>query len=196
MIPAPGWKKPGDIVYAPWKVDLLRYLGSLFKIPILVETGTCEGATIVPLHDNFQYIYSVELSPYYYEKAVERTKDIKNIYLSQGNSVQFLKSMLYYEGGYLPHEPILFWLDAHSSGGLTADEGDPLPEELRIITACRPDALIVIDDMGDAELTQVKKQGVSLEGWYREYRTGEIIMHKGGYIIPPFEEINEDSNHG
>lgn len=181
MRSAPNWSQPGDPVDGVWKEDLLRYLGALFGITVLVETGTCEGSTIAKLHSNFEQIHSIELSSYYFRKAVERLSDKKNIYLYHGNSTTLLSGLLIS----IVNSPTLFWLDAHSSGGLTANEGDPLAEELKIIMEKRPDALIVIDDMKDAELTHT---GIDFTGWHKEYRTGEVIMHKGGYIIPPFEE--------
>ncbi len=47
------------------------------------------------------------------------------------------------------HGKILFWLDAHCSGGITAEEGkDPLMDEIRAIKANRiKNAVILIDDI-------------------------------------------------
>lgn len=178
---APNWIMPGDSVDGIWKEDLLRYLAELFKLPILVETGTCEGSTIEAIHHSFREVHSIELSPYYYGKAKERLLGKDNITLYQGNSARLLPLIL----AKIPNCGTLFWLDAHSSGGLTADEGDPLADELKTIMKMRPDSLIVIDDMADAEL---KHTGLDFTGWHKEYRTGEILMHKGGYKIPKFEE--------
>jgi hypothetical protein len=181
MKSAPGWKTSNDSVSGVWKEDLLRYLGELFNISILVETGTCEGSTILAVHKSFREIYSVELSPYYYAKSLVRLKGINNINLYLGDSAVWLDQILQT----ISNEPTLFWLDAHSSGGLTANEGNPLTDELKIIMKRRPNALIVIDDMPDATLNHT---GIDFNGWHKEYRTGEILMHKGEYVIPPFEE--------
>jgi hypothetical protein len=178
---APNWNTPEDPVDGVWKEDLLRYLGELFEIPVLVETGTCEGSTILAVHASFKEIYSVELSPYYYNKSVKRLAGIDNITLYQGNSVKVLPEILQK----VANKKILFWLDAHSSGGLTANEGDPLSSELKLIMSSKPDSLIVIDDMPGSELLHL---GIDFTGWHKEYRTGEVIMHKGGYDIPPFED--------
>jgi len=87
----------------------------------------------------------------------------------------------------VPKEPVLFWLDAHSSGPHTADDGDPLHDELEVVMRLRPDALIVVDDRKDAEFEDT----LDFTGWQKEYRTGEVIIHKSGmYNIPPFEEVN------
>jgi hypothetical protein len=181
MRPAPQWQKPGDPVEGIWKEELLRYLGTTFNLQVLIETGTCEGSTIYAVHDAFREIHSVELSPYYFAKARTRLQHIQNINLYLGNSGIWINRILHD----ISNEPTLFWLDAHPSGGLTANEGDPLGEELKAIMSKRPDALIVIDDMSDASLVHLN---LDFTGWHKEYRTGEVFMHKGGYEIPPFEE--------
>lgn len=181
MRPAPNWKNSGDSVDGVWKEDLLRYLGTTFGLTILVETGTCEGSTLAKIHKSFEQVHSIELSAYYFRKSVENLTGRDNIHLYQGNSAKLLPGILQS----IADVPTLFWLDAHGSGGLTANEGDPLADELKIIMDRRPDSLIVIDDMKDAELLHT---GIDFTGWHKEYRTGEIIMHKGGYQIPSFEE--------
>ncbi len=160
---------------------MLRWLGKTFNLQVLVETGTCEGSTPMALHTDFRKIYTIELSDYYFQRSVKRLRGIKNVHISNGNSEKCLEGIL----NSIVNEPTLFWLDAHSSGGLTADEGDPLATEIQIIQRCRPDALVVIDDMLSAELAHLN---MDLSAWKREYRTGEIIMHMGGYDIPAFEE--------
>lgn len=184
MKKCPRWHQSGDSVNGKWKQDLLRYLGAEFNLRYLIETGTCEGSTPQAVADNFKEVHTMELSPYYYNEALWRLGGYPNVHLYRGDSRTLLPEIL----NNIPNVPVLFWLDAHSSGGMTADEGDPLAEEIKIITEMRPDSLVVIDDMLDAELRHVVDAGVSLDGWIREYRTGEVIMHRGGYVIPPFEE--------
>ena len=113
--------------------------------------------------------------------AFNRLKALGNVHLHHGNSDKALRGLLLR----LDVRPTLFWLDAHSSGGLTADEGDPLPAELAAIAELRPDALVVIDDQKDDVLCQVPPEIV--DGWVRDFRCGVLILHKGQYGIPPFE---------
>ena len=56
---APGFKQWPDPVDGMWKIELLRYLGKVFDLSILVETGTCEGVTPFFLHDDFRDIYTI-----------------------------------------------------------------------------------------------------------------------------------------
>ena len=178
---APNWTKPGDPVNGVWKQDLLRWLGKLFNLRVLVETGTCEGSTPMALYKDFREIYTIELSDYYYQRSVKRLRGISNVHISHGNSEKCLEGIL----NAIPNEPTLFWLDAHSSGGLTADEGDPLGIEIQIIERCRPNALVVIDDLLNCSLDHLN---MDLSKWHREYRTGEVLMHQGKYKIPQFDK--------
>lgn len=177
---APDFKEWPDAVSGMWKIELLRWLGSITGIKILVETGTCEGVTPWNLQNDFDRIYTVELHKGLFESAAKRLSEIKNVYQCFGDSREFLRN--FFEEP--PTSPILFWLDAHSSGPHTADAGDPLAEEITIITQNCPDALIVIDDM----MGLYDGRAISVPGWHREYRTGEIVMYKNGrYSIPEFE---------
>ena len=181
MIGAPGFKQWPDAVNGEWKLSLLRWLQGITGIDILCESGTCEGITPARLQDCFREIHTIELHPGLYENARNRLKDFPHVKQYFGSSRKLFAPILEKLGP----QPIMFWLDAHSSGPHTADDGDVLPEEIAIITRLCPDALIVIDDMKDAFL----HAELDPPGWHREFRTGEILMFKSGrYKIPPFEE--------
>lgn len=185
MRKCPNWSQPGDSVNGFWKQQLLQHLGSHFQLDTFVETGTCEGATCQFLNESFKLIFTMELSSHYHLESQRRLAPYQNITLFHGDSREILPKIL----DILAGRPALFWLDAHSSGGATADAGDPLPEELLQIMQKSPNALIVIDDMLSAELRHVEESGVSFEGWTRVYLTGEIIMYRtGAYELPKFQE--------
>ena len=182
-----NYKKRGDVVPPQWKVALLRWLGHEMNFRSLVETGTCFGATCMELHNDFDKIYTVELSDELYDVAKENFDSlcIKNVVQYRGSSRRMLSVML----ADVPPGPVLFYLDAHRSGKGTSDDGDALPDELRAVMQLRPDSLVVIDDCADCELEPVQKQGVDLTDWHREYRTGMVIMwREGQYDVPPFED--------
>lgn len=185
MKKAPNWSSPKDPVNGIWKQDLLRYLGEEFDLRILVETGTCEASTIEALHNDFDEIHSIELSLHYYNISKQRTANFKNVHLYQGNSDYLLGEVLFK----IRKPRLLFWLDAHSSGGMTANEGDPLPHEIKAILDHAPNSIIVIDDQQDTALNQVASAGISLEGWIRHYISGELILFREGmYTLPTFED--------
>jgi hypothetical protein len=181
---APNFSHWPDPVEGRWKQKLLIWLSLVTDIKILVETGTCEGATPLAVHPYFREIHTIELHPKLFEIAFHWIGKLSNVFMYPGASQEILPKIL----EQFPGEPLLFWLDAHASGPHTAQD-NPLPEELKIITSMSPDALIVIDDQKDALLP---REGFArprqYPAWHREYRTGEILMHKiGRYRIPPFD---------
>ena len=181
------YKKASDVVPPRWKCDLLRWLGQELGLRNLVETGTCWGASCMELYKDFDKIFTVELSDSLYNGAEVNFRRLRigNVVQYKGSSRTMLPVML----ADVPPGPVLFYLDAHGSGNGTADDGDPLADELKIIMQLRPDSLIVIDDCADCELEPIKKQGVDFTGWHKEYRTGEVILHREGqYVVPLFEE--------
>jgi hypothetical protein len=119
---------------------------------IIVETGTYFGDGIKNyLESNyFNKIYSIELSNKYYLRSKELFKQHSNVELIEGDSSVVIKDLV--EKSLLEDEPILFYLDAHFSGGDTAGEnifnGCPLLNELESISnrTVKGD-VIFIDDM-------------------------------------------------
>jgi hypothetical protein len=185
---APNFKAWPDSVDGKWKQQFLVWLGEVCDIDILVETGTCEGATPLAVHPYFEQIHTIELHEELFRIASSWIGDFQNVYMYQGSSPDWLPTII---GGF-PDYRILFWLDAHSSGPHTAQD-NPLSVELRIIMQLCPDALIVIDDQMngdfiDGEGRYILDDDVDLTGWHHEYRTGEVLMYKEGrYSIPPFD---------
>lgn len=185
MRSAPNYKQ-GHAVDGKWKQELLIYLGYHFILKTFIETGTCDGGTLEAVYNRFRNSYSIELSDYYYKISSEKFKDVDKVKLFHGNSATLLREVI---NDYVWDNSCLFWLDAHSSGGKTANEGDPLPEEIRAIVELSPDSLVVIDDHNSADevFNKCKENGIDLTGWTLEFRTGIVFLHKGQYKIPEFE---------
>jgi hypothetical protein len=182
---APHFVKWPDSVNGMWKIDFLRWLGKITGITTLVETGTCEGITPWNLRNDFREMHTIELHDGLYQASFQRLKNLDHVHLYHGSSRTMLASIIEMSIS----GPAIFWLDAHSSGPHTADDGDPLSDELRQIISRRPDALIVIDDMRGIGEFSGQVDTVDLTGWHVEYRTGEIMLYQEGrYNIPPFEE--------
>ena len=174
----------GEAVDGIWKRELLVYLGKHFNLKTLIETGTCDGGTLSGILHEFDDIHTIELSDYYYSISKALFAPFPHIKLYKGNSGEVLREVL----KNTPNVPTLFWLDAHSSGGLTANEGDPLPDEVKAVMELRPDSLIVIDDQSNDLLQNVVDAGVNLKKWKKEFRTGVVFLHNGSYKIPEFTE--------
>jgi len=118
------------------KRDFKKYLN-----PNFIETGSHTGSGIqAALKAGFKRIYSIELCEKYYGLCRDKFRKDKNVFLFFGNSVTWLPYILNNITG-----KCTFWLDAHFSGGDTANDM-PLLRELDIITKRKGD-IILIDDM-------------------------------------------------
>ena len=86
-----------------------------FGIRILIETGTFFGDMLAALRENFDSLMSIELDDALVKKAKQRFSDEPKIAILHGDSAHVISEVLA-----SLHEPALFWLDGHFSGGVTA----------------------------------------------------------------------------
>ncbi|NDV60037.1 hypothetical protein [Bacteroides sp. 519] len=110
---------------------------------ILVETGTYTGEMVFVQMPYFSEIYSIELSNYYYKKAVKRFKRYSQIHLYHGDSALMLKEVVS-----KLDTAAIFWLDGHYSGGLTA-KGElecPIFAEIDAVVSSPQKHVMLIDD--------------------------------------------------
>lgn len=116
-----------------------------FDIDTFIETGTCGGDMVWAQRRNFANIFSVELSQYLHEIVSYELRRVKNIRLYQGDSSKMLPKMIDDAGS---GKRILFWLDGHYSGDITAkgDKDTPIIEELNCILEKVKEFVILIDD--------------------------------------------------
>lgn len=169
---------------AYWKHALIIRLAELFNLRTFVETGTCYGGTIIAVREYFDSVHSIELSGPCFVKASALLSGIPGVNLYFGSSGMLLKSVL----EKATPGPILFWLDAHHSGGETAgadQEGyGPLPDELETIFAMRPDSLVLIDDVAPNYIDHPQFKILKDSDWQHQFLNGVAIAHRGGYKIP------------
>ena len=120
----------------------IEFLKHVMKLDVFVEGGTYKGGTAKSMGKKFRKIFTIEKSDIMFEIAKENLKDTNNITLLKGDTREHLDSII------ANNENILFWLDAHWSGGDTYGEEDecPLIEELDIIFKYQKNYVILIDD--------------------------------------------------
>jgi hypothetical protein len=100
---------------------------------VFVETGSYQGDGIQNALDaGFEEIYSIELSPRWFNYCTDRFQNNPHVHLYLGDSSTVLRMVLEEID-----EPATFWLDGHCSLGnpLTAkgDRNSPILEELDLI---------------------------------------------------------------
>jgi hypothetical protein len=114
---------------------------------ILVETGTYLGHGIEEALGHFGEIHSIELVEQFADRAAETFSADSEVTIHCGDSAEELTKL----SAHL-NEPVLFYLDAHYSGGPTAygkaeDKGCPVLRELEVL-ARRPEKdVVIIDDI-------------------------------------------------
>ncbi|MCB1531262.1 MAG: hypothetical protein KDJ35_00175 [Alphaproteobacteria bacterium] len=118
------------------------YLRQNLSLDIFVEGGTFRGETAKRMSGLFSHVYTIEKSDHMYAEAQKGLQNYSNITQLKGDTREHLNEILE------KHDNILFWLDAHWSGGNTYGEGDecPLLEELAIIFEHKKNYVILIDD--------------------------------------------------
>jgi hypothetical protein len=144
-----SWRRRGEPAPPPYalKRRTLREYAGRFGLRMLVETGTFYGDTSFTLRDDFERIVSIELDCALYERAKERLQPYKQITVLQGDSGKVIARVMQEVS-----QPVLFWLDAHYSGGITARGklDSPIFAELDVIlTHPIQNHVILIDDARD-----------------------------------------------
>jgi len=147
-----------------WFIQTLTNMG-ITKIPTtFVETGAYlgEGIERYIQEPHFINIHSIELSEKWYNYCKEKFSNNSNVQIHLGNSFIVIKDLID------AREPVLWYLDAHFSGGETAgadiENGCPLIKELEtILDRHNLDDIIVIDDMqlmGKASMSGIENDKI------------------------------------
>lgn len=117
------------------------------KTESFIETGCYIGQGIdLAIHSGFTDIYSIELTPHYYQLCKDKFKDNPNVNLILGDSYYELDNLLKEN----PNKQFTYWLDGHYSGDDTGFgvKETPLIKELEtILSRGITGEIIYIDDM-------------------------------------------------
>jgi len=141
---------------------LMEKMISLFHVDTLIETGTFQGTTAKLAGKHFKEVYTIELAPKLFKKAQERLKKHRNIHCLQGHSGEKISEIL----PKIKKGRVLFWLDAHYSGGPTAKgtSNSAIRDELSgIKKSGLKNGVILIDDLRGFH---GKPESVEWEGGY------------------------------
>lgn len=123
--------------------ELVLFLARESGAGRFVETGTFRGATARWAAGHFAAAVTIEASEELFRAAKTNLADLANLAVVHGESGRVLREQV-------PawREPVLFWLDAHWSGGPTfgVESECPLLAELAAIDASPVDHVILVDD--------------------------------------------------
>jgi hypothetical protein len=126
------------------KESLIIRFGCQRGLENFIETGTFQGDMMEAQRENFHKLVTIELGDTLYETAKRRFAGYDHVHVLHGDSGTLLSEAIRLVEG-----PVLYWLDAHYSRGVTArgDREAPILKELSIIAAQgQPSDAILIDD--------------------------------------------------
>jgi len=176
-----SWLSP----HAEWKRELIRHFARKYQIPGFIETGTCWGTTVGAVLDTFQKIASVEASRDHYLFALKKYGMDANVSLYFGSSSTLLSTMILNLRDTLrPPGTILYWLDAHITGGTNVNFGDQVAGELAAIDQFDNTGLVLIDDVkprADGGYDGPDAPIVIPAGWRATFLSGVLVLDTGCY---------------
>ncbi len=191
--------------------SFLTELKEVFKIDVFVETGTYDGSTALRAATFFQQVYTVEFSPSIFEQAQRKLAATSNVQIFHDSSPHFLEKIIPQCKG-----SILFWLDAHYSGGSTAmstanisdpEAMTPIRNELKAIARSGvQDCVILVDDivyfgstigekdyLGDwayPTIHELKKIGLQINLHFEFALLGaQLLMYDKRKFNPPLSKL-------
>lgn len=176
------WRSKGDFSPPPHPVKQLaiEHYSHRYTCKTLVETGTYLGDMVLSQKNNFLTIYSIEIAPKLWERAVVMFAAYPYIKILQGDSGQVLHQIIPLLKG-----RTVFWLDGHYSAGETGkgEKISPVFEELKAIFKQNAEKhIILIDDarlfVGEWDyptLDNLKSFVKSLDSTYAMEVTDDII---------------------
>jgi len=126
--------------------EKIEFIQKLNGARVFIETGTYLGDTVSEMSGIFEKIYSVELSEELHKNAINRFSGDPKVHLLCGDSAEKITESVRMAND----DKVIFWLDAHWSGGNTAksNQNTPIEKELRSISNLKlKSAIIIIDDI-------------------------------------------------
>ena len=155
-----------------------------FKVNTLIESGTYLGDMVFGVKNKFNNIISIELSDFYFKKALQRFKNQSHIKIIRGDSGEEIKKILK-----TINEPCAFWLDGHYSSGFTAKSklNTPILNELKSILSHKIKSHVILID--DARCFNGKKDYPKINQLKQMFKGSNYTLEVKYDIIritPPF----------
>lgn len=131
----------GNVQFGPPK-NCIVFLRDAMGLTTFVEGGTYRGDTSKWAAHNFDAVFTIENSAEMFAIAKQNLIGIPNITMLHGDTRKYLPGIV------AQNNNLIYWLDAHWSGGVTYGEFDECPifDELAIIFGSDRNHVILIDD--------------------------------------------------
>jgi hypothetical protein len=155
---------------------ILKYANDNPQCTTFIETGSWFGAIPFALQTYFKILYTIEIDGWLYEKTRKRLRNVNNVFCFHGDSADVIPALLP-----TVHEPILYWLDAHYSRGVSGigNEDTPILKELDAIFSHEfiLDSVVIIDDADCyGSLDEYPVVNTILEHMVRQMKENAVCM--------------------
>lgn len=162
----------------------IKNIGKKHNIFTVIETGTYLGLSTLYFSKKFKDVHTIELDPKLFLMAKQKLDKYRNIHLELGSSDEKLSIILS-----KIKEPVLFFLDAHASGGITTSgiEPSPIKRELKVIEKFNmiTKSVIIIDDAQGFDGTNSYPTFEYVVNWASKLNMSEPIMDNNMIVITP-----------
>jgi hypothetical protein len=140
----------------------IKSFAQKFGIRVFIETGTYLGDMVAAVRNDFDRIFSIELSEDLFKHAEKKFAGYEHITIIHGDSSQVMPGILRHI-----HMPCLFWLDGHYSAGIAArrEKETPIWKEMSYICEHPINNHVILID--DASLFVGKNDYPSIESMQR-----------------------------
>lgn len=162
----------------------IKNIGKQHNIFTVIETGTYLGLSTLYFSKKFKDVYTIELDSKLFLTAKHKLGKYRNIHIELGSSDEKLPIILS-----KIKEPVLFFLDAHASGGITTSgiEPSPIKRELKVIEKFNmiTKSVIIIDDAQGFDGTNSYPTFEYVANWATKLNMSEPIMDNNMIVITP-----------
>lgn len=171
-------------IHRPPLSSLALALAQAGTLKQFVETGTFQGGSLAWASQNFERIWTIEISAEYQAEAQAKVGPLPNVEFLLGNSAAELSKVCTQLRG-----PALFWLDAHAGAGYFGTEDNcPLMAELETCLAGSNEAhCILIDDA--RAFVAPPPPPFDYRKWPSLDEVIAVVQRRGGYHVAVISDV-------
>jgi len=171
-------------IHRPPLSSLALALAQAGNLKHFVETGTFQGDSLAWASQNFERVWTIEISAEYQAQAKAKVGALPNVEFLLGNSADELSKVCAQL-----QEPALFWLDAHAGAGYFGTEDNcPLLAELETCLAgARAPHCILIDDA--RAFVAPPPPPFDYRKWPSLDEVVAVALRRGGYHVTVISDV-------
>jgi len=171
-------------IHRPPVSNLALALAQAGRLTQFVETGTFQGDSLRWASQNFERVWTIEISPQYQAEAKTKVGPLPNVQFVLGDSAAELGRICATLSA-----PALFWLDAHAGAGFFGtDDNCPLLAELdACLVKARAEHCILVDDA--RAFVAPPPPPFDHRKWPSLDQIMEVVLRRGDYHVAVISDV-------